>query len=168
MHDLAQNTASELKEHEAAQDARPDNVIAVNDAGLLVPVFALTASPGLLNGDRDAAADLCEVTAAVGLALRSSPFTVSTALLELGVSCADHVIEQLGTGAWTTDPAHPTTEEQDVWLAANLRADLDAIKSWLGQPSLGNSERLGRAHLRSVSRQDDEESDKLGEKSRVV
>lgn len=134
MRELAQNTARGLKEHEAAEEARPDLVITTDDAGLLVPVFALAARVGLLNGDRDVAADLCEVMAAIGLALRSSPPTVSTALLAQGVNWAGHVVEQLGAGTWTTDPAHPTTTDQDLMLAAHLRADLDAIEARLNRP----------------------------------
>jgi len=72
MRELAQNTARGLKEHEAVEAARPDSVITIDEAGLLVPVFALAARVGLLNGDRDVAADLWEVVAATGLALRSS------------------------------------------------------------------------------------------------
>jgi len=134
MQELAQSTARGLKEHEAVEGTRADSVITTDEAGLLVPVFALAARVGLLNGDRDVAADLCEVAAAVGLALRNSPPTASTAQLQRGVEWAGFVAEQLGTGAWTTDPAHPATAEQDVMLAAHLRTDLDAIESWLNAP----------------------------------
>ena len=133
MRELAQNTARGLKELEAAADARSDRVVASDDAGLLVPVFALTARVGLLNGDRDVAADLCEVVAAVGLALRSSPPIVSTALLERGVGWAYFVIDKLGAGTWTTDPAHLTTPKQDLTLAAHLRDDVNVIEGWLKQ-----------------------------------
>ncbi len=67
-------------------------------------------------------------------ALRNSPPTASTVQLQRGVEWAGFVAEQLGTGAWTTDPSHPATAEQDVRLAARLRTDLDAIEFWLNAP----------------------------------
>lgn len=135
MRELAQNTVRGLKEHQAAEDARLDTIITTEEASLFVPVFALTARIGLLlNGDADVAADLCEVVAAVGLALGSSPPTAPTALMRSGVRWAELVAEQLGAGAWVTDPAHPSTVEQDLALAAKLRVDLDSIAERLGRP----------------------------------
>lgn len=106
-------------------------MITIDEAGLLIPVLARTAQVGLLNHDSDVAVELCEVVAAVGLALRSSPPAVSTDLLRRGVGWAGLVTELLSAGAWTADPARLTPAEQDANLAANLRADLDVIRALL-------------------------------------
>lgn len=136
MGDLATNLLSGLKQHDAAKDALPDTalpdtVLSTADAALFVPIFAVTARIGLLNGEPDVAADLCEVVAAVGSALRNTPPAVSTALLRRGVDWASSVVELVEIGIWKIDPTHPAAVDQDVRLVAHLQADLDAVRKRL-------------------------------------
>lgn len=131
MNEMAKSAVRGLKEHEAAEHARPDTLIGVADAALFVSVFSIAARVSVLNGDPDATADLCEALTEIGLALRDPPANVSTAVLSLALERAAFVVDELAARRWVTDPEHPLGEDADGRLTASLQADLEKIRGHL-------------------------------------
>ena len=129
----ARGTARELKEREAAEDARPPVRLDSRQAGLVIAAFTVAARLGVVNGDPDLAADLCEVIAGVGCFLRdeSPPVSVSALLLSNGLRWARASAETLSSGAWAVLPG-VTSLDDDQRVAAHLHADLTKIDHWVG------------------------------------
>ena len=81
--EMARNTTRMLKEHQASQDALPPVRLTAAQAGLVVSAFTVAARLGVVNGDPDVAADLCEVTTGVSIGLRGGgPVEVYALLLQ--------------------------------------------------------------------------------------
>lgn len=126
---LMENALLDVELHVVVEDLVPETVLSTADAALLVSILATTARISLLNAEPDVAADLCAAVATVGSALRSPSPTVSTTLLRRASEWASSVLDLLGTGIWTTDPSrHRAAGDQDARLAAQLQADLGALR----------------------------------------
>lgn len=126
--DLARNTARTVKEHEAVQGARPPVHLSPSDAGLVISAFTVAARIGIVNGDPDVAADLCEVIAAVAMELRYEPsIEISTLTLRNGINWARLPTQNLADGTWTVMPGK-TQPEVDQGVATKLQLDLDTIE----------------------------------------
>jgi hypothetical protein len=129
--EMARNTARMLKEHQAAEDARPPVRLTAAQAGLVISAFTVAARLGVVNGDPDVAADLCEVITGVSVGLRGGdPVEVSALLLRNGLTWAGSPAEKLAGGNWAVLPGK-TRPEDDAGVAAQLRRDLDAIEGLL-------------------------------------
>jgi hypothetical protein len=127
--DLARTVTRELKEHQAAEDARPPVRLNSTQAGQVIAAFTVSARLGIVNGDPDVAADLCEVVARVGVDLRRQdlPIVVPRLLLSNGLTWASLCAEKLSNSSWAVLPG--TTElDDDQRVAAQLRDDLEAIR----------------------------------------
>jgi len=129
--EMARNTARMLKEHQASQDALPAVGLTAAQAGLVISAFTVAARLGVVNGDPDLAADLCEVITGVGVELRGGdPVEVSALLLSNGLAWAGLPAEKLAGGSWSVLPGKSRPED-DAGVAAQLQRDLDAIKALL-------------------------------------
>jgi len=125
--EIARNTTRMLKEHQASQDARPPVRLTAAQAGLVISAFTVAARLGVVNGDPDVAADLCEVITGVSMGLRDGgPVEVSALLLSNGLAWAGLPAEKLAGGGWSVLPGKSRPED-DAGVAAQLRRDLDAI-----------------------------------------
>lgn len=125
---LMENSVLDL-ELQVVENVVPETVLGTADAALLVSVFATTARISLLNAESDVAADLCAAVATIGSALHGPPAAVPTALLCRASDWASSVLDLLGAGIWTSDRSRrPAAVDQDGRLAAQLEADLDAIR----------------------------------------
>ncbi len=129
--EMACNTAQMLKEHQAAEDARPPVLLSAAQAGLVISAFIVAARLGVVNGDPDVAADLCEVIIGVGVALRGGgPVEISALPLGNGLAWAGLPAEKLASGGWSVLPGKSRSED-DAGVAAQLQRDLDAIEQLL-------------------------------------
>ncbi len=129
--EMARNTARMLKEHQAPEDARPPVLLSAAQAGLVISAFIVAARLGVVNGDPDVAADLCEVIIGVGVALRGGgPVEISALPLGNGLAWAGLPAEKLASGGWSVLPGKSRSED-DAGVAAQLQRDLDAIKQLL-------------------------------------
>jgi hypothetical protein len=103
----------------------------VAQAGLVISAFTVAARLGVVNGDPDVAADLCEVITGVSVELRGgSPVEVSALLLSNGLNWARLPAEKLARGSWSVLPGKSRPED-DAAVAAQLQRDLDAIMALL-------------------------------------
>lgn len=129
--DIARNTARIVKEHEAASDALPPVHLSPAEAGLVISAFSVAARIGVVNGDSDVAADLCEAITGIGMELRhGSSVEVSTLLLRYGLNWARLATEKLAAGTWAVVPGK-TQPEVEQGVATQLQRDLDAIERLL-------------------------------------
>jgi hypothetical protein len=129
--EMARNTTRMLKEHQAAEDALPPVPLTAAQAGLVISAFTVAARLGVVKGDPDVAADLCEVITGVGVELRGGgPVEVSALLLSNGLAWAGLPAENLAGGSWAVLPG-TSRPEDDAGVAAQLCRDLDAIKALL-------------------------------------
>jgi hypothetical protein len=129
--EMARNTTRMLKEHQAAEDARPPVRLTAAQAGLVISAFTVAARLGVVNGDPDVAADLCEVITGVSVDLRGGdPVEVSALLLSNGLAWAGLPAEKLAGGSWSVLPGKSRPED-DAGVAAQLQRDRDAIKALL-------------------------------------
>jgi hypothetical protein len=129
--DIARNTARALKEREAAEDALSAVALTIEQAGLIISAFTVAARLGVVNGDPDVAADLCEVVAGVGIEMCSAAeLQVSARLLRDGLRWAELPTEQLTGGAWSVLPGRSKLRD-DAGVAARLQGDLEEIRSLL-------------------------------------
>lgn len=133
LRDLVRSAARDIKEREAAEDARPPVRLDSRQAGLVIAAFTVAARLGVVNGDPDLAADLCEVIAGVGCFLRDGepPVAVSALLLSNGLMWARLSAESLAAGRWAVLPG-VTNWEDDQRVAGRLQADLATIDRLVG------------------------------------
>lgn len=130
--DIARNTARIVKEHEATQGARPPVQLTPAQAGLVISAFTVAARIGVVNGDPDVAADLCEVITAIAMELQHEPsIEISTLLLRNGINWARLPTEKLADGTWAVLPGK-TPLDVDQGVATRLQLDLDTIERLLG------------------------------------
>lgn len=121
------------KEREAAEDSRPPVLLNAEQLGLVLSAFTVAARLGVVNGDPDVAADLCEVITGISMRLREEgvPVEVPALLISKGLLWARLPLDELSEGRWCTLPGK-TERETDEQLAATLRADLEVIEQLLG------------------------------------
>jgi hypothetical protein len=129
---LARNTARQLKEHQAAQDARSPVSLSFSQAGMVISAFAVAARLSVLNGDPDVAADLCEVITSISICLRDGRprGEISALLLDNGLNRARVSAENLASGAWSVEPGE-TDLDADQRIATALSEDIEAIEDLL-------------------------------------
>jgi hypothetical protein len=129
--EMARTTVRTLKEYQAHQDALPPVQLSAAHAGLVVSAFTVAARLGVVNGDPDVAADLCEVVTGVSVGLRADvPVEVPALLLGNGLAWARLPADKLAGGSWAVLPGKSRPED-DAGVAAQLRRDLDAIEELL-------------------------------------
>lgn len=125
--ELARSAARKMRETEAQEDALPPVIMTSRDAGLVLSTFAVAARVGLVNGDTDVAADLCEVVTGVAMELRREEVpAVSALLLRHGLRWASLPASKVATGEWVVAPDEDQPQ-RDKGVAEQLRGDLAVI-----------------------------------------
>lgn len=116
-----------MRETEANDDVLPPVLLGASEVGLLISMFAVVVRIGVVNGDPDVAADLCEVVTGISMALWEQDLpAVSALLVRNGIRWASLSADRLADGTWAVMPGKPGPDA-DQGVAAQLRGDLDAI-----------------------------------------